>query len=59
MSNDRGAGYLAGAEATLSRYEHDSSMISDESYLLRGCLLALVAIGMELYKKEEQSENSD
>lgn len=40
--------YLAKAESVLIQYQGDR-LITDEAYLLRGCLFALVSIARQMY----------
>jgi hypothetical protein len=44
--------YLAEAESVLQGYE-GTELVTDEAYLLRGCLYALVSIARQVYNAGE------
>ena len=50
--------YLARAESILTNYS-GASLVSDEAYLLRGCLYALVAIARQQYAAGHPAEGGD
>lgn len=49
--NDRDAAfdYLSQAEDTLIHYGSVGPLVTDEAYLLRGCLAALTSIARQMY----------
>lgn len=53
---DRAHDYLAEAEDTILRYPYGTQFVTDEAFLLRGCLAALTSIALTVYEAAPTKE---